>query len=258
MGRFVKGWIEDSIDLRDKNYYDHAYKVERMQTLPPSVDLRSLCPPVYDQGQLGSCTANAIAGLHEFMQMKQNQKQPFTPSRLMIYYDERVMEGTVSQDAGAEIRDGIKSVAKQGVCPELEWPYSDDGIQFKKQPLKKCYTDALKHQALSYQRVIGLTQMKTCLANGFPFTFGFLVYESFESQEVADTGVMPLPKHGEQMLGGHAIMAVGYDDASQRLLIRNSWGTEWAGPMAGYFTMPYSYAVNSKYCSDFWTIRQVE
>jgi C1A family cysteine protease len=256
MSKFVKGWEPDEIDLRDLAYYDHAYRVERAQVLPPSVDLRAQCPAVYDQGQLGSCTANAIAGNLEFLQMKQQQPSPFTPSRLLIYYDERLMEGTVSQDAGAQIRDGIKSVAKQGACPESEWPY--DIARFATKPSKKCYTDALQHQALSYQRITGLPQMKASLAAGYPFVFGFLVYESFESQEVADTGVMPIPVHGEQLLGGHAIMAVGYDDASQRLLIRNSWGTEWAGPMAGYFTMPYSYAANSKYCSDFWTIRQVE
>lgn len=256
MGRFVRGWKPDEIDLRDKHYYDHAYRVERAAVLPTSVDLRAQCPAVYDQGQLGSCTANAIAGMHEFLQMKQQQPSPFTPSRLLIYYDERVMEGTVSQDAGAMIRDGIKSVAKQGACSESEWPY--DISRFAVKPPKKCYTDALQHQALSYQRVLGLTQMKTSLAAGYPVVFGFLVYESFESQEVADTGVMPMPVHGEQLLGGHAIMAVGYDDASQRLLIRNSWSADWGGPMAGYFTMPYAYAANSKYCSDFWTVRQVE
>lgn len=256
MGKFVHGWQPDEIDLRDKNYYDYAYKVERTAVLPPSVDLRAQCPAVYDQGQLGSCTANAIAGMLEFLQMKQGQTSPFTPSRLLIYYDERAMEGTVHEDAGAEIRDGIKSVAKQGACPESEWPY--DISRFATKPPKKCYTDALQHQALSYQRITGLTQMKASLAAGYPVVFGFLVYSSFESDEVAQTGVMPLPQHGEQLLGGHAIMCVGYSDVDQRLLIRNSWGTSWAGPMAGYFTMPYSYAVNSKYCSDFWTIRSIE
>lgn len=255
MGKFVHGWLPDKPDPRDKNYYDHAYRVERTAVLPPSVDLRAQCPPVYDQGQLGSCTANAIAGLHEFLQMKQQQAQPFTPSRLLIYYDERAMEGTVSQDAGAMIRDGIKSVAKQGACPEVEWPYIIS--KFATKPPKKCYTDALQHQALSYERITSLTQIKTSLAvAGLPVVFGFLVYSSFESDEVAQTGVMPLPQHGEQVLGGHAIMAVGYDDASQRLLIRNSWSDSWG--QQGYFTMPYAYAVNSKYCSDFWTIRSIE
>jgi C1A family cysteine protease len=257
MGKFVHGWIQDKPDLRDKNYYDHAYKVERVQVLPTSVSLQAQCPGIYQQGNKGSCTSQAIAGDLEFLQMKQQEKSE-TPSRLFIYYNERAMEGTVNQDAGAEIRDGIYSVAKLGACPESEWPYSDDDIQFKKKPSKRCYTDALKHQALSYQRITGLTQMKTSLAAGFPFVFGFLVYESFESNEVASTGVMPTPVHGEQLLGGHAIMAVGYDDASQRLLIRNSWGASWGGPMAGYFTMPYSYAVNAKFCNDFWTIRTIE
>lgn len=254
MGRFVRGWKPDEIDLRDKNYYDHAYRVERAAVLPPSVDLRAQCPPVYDQGQLGSCTANAIAGLHEFLQMKQGQPQPFTPSRLLIYYNERAMEGTVSEDAGAQIRDGIKSLAKQGACPESEWPYIIS--KFATKPPKKCYTDALQHQALSYQRITGLTQMKTSLAAGFPFVFGFLVYESFESNEVAQTGIMPMPKRGEQMLGGHAPMAVGYNDATQMLLVRNSWSALWG--LAGYFWMPYAFAAQAKLVSDCWTIRSVE
>jgi C1A family cysteine protease len=253
MGKFVHGWKPDRIDLRDKNYYDHAYRVERVEALPSSVDLRSLCPAVYDQGQLGSCTANAIAGNLEFLQMKQGQK-PFTPSRLQIYIDERIMEGTVNEDAGAEIRDGIKSVAKQGACPESEWPYLIE--KFAVKPPKRCYTDALKHQALSYQRIQGLQQMKASLAAGFPFVFGFLVYESFESDEVASTGIMPMPKQGEKLLGGHAPMAVGYNDPTQMLLVRNSWSDRWG--LAGYFWMPYAFASQAKLVSDSWTIRSVE
>jgi C1A family cysteine protease len=160
--------------------------------LPPKVDLRTKCPPLYDQGQLGSCTANAIAGAIEFDQMKEQLPQVFVPSRLFIYYNERVIEGTVDSDSGAMLRDGIKTVAKQGACPEPMWPYAI--AKFKTKPSTACYTEAAKHTAVSYQRLVqSLTQMQGCLASGYPFVFGFTVYESFESNVVAHTGHAPMP-----------------------------------------------------------------
>src|ERR1700722_3045212 len=116
------GWVPDLPDARD-----HLYRAPKaIGAIPKSVDLRPGCPVVYDQGELGSCTANAIAGAIEFDQRKEKLPQPFTPSRLFIYYNERVMENSVASDAGAQIRDGIKSVAAQGVCPETLWPYVAD------------------------------------------------------------------------------------------------------------------------------------
>ncbi len=214
--------------------------------------MRGQCPPVYDQGQLGSCTANAIAGAIEFDRKKQNLSD-FVPSRLFIYYNERVMEGTVGQDAGAQIRDGIKSVNKIGAPPETDWAY--DITKFTKKPPANAYSDAKLDRAIRYQRLVPtLAQLQGCLASGFGFVFGFTVYESFESQAVAQTGVMPMPQPTERKLGGHAVMAVGYDNPSRRMIVRNSWGTGWG--QAGYFTMPYEYITGSN-CSDFWTIRSV-
>lgn len=249
------GWQSDKPDHEDHHYRNRLYLREAMATLPKSVDLRDHCPAPYDQGQLGSCTANAIAGALEFDQIVQGEKSA-TPSRLFIYWNERNMEGSVSEDAGAEIRDGIKSVAQQGACPESLWPY--DISKFTAKPPRSCYTDAMNHQALAYQRIDAgnLTQMKTCLAAGFPFVFGFTVYESFESEQVASTGIMPMPKRGEQILGGHAVLAVGYDDTTSRLLVRNSWSASWG--QQGYFVMPYDYLVKAKLTDDFWTIRKVE
>jgi C1A family cysteine protease len=245
------GWAPDLPDQRDFTYAAPSAVTKK---LPPKVDLRSKCPAVYDQGQLGSCTANAIGGAFEFEAMKQNVADDFMPSRLFIYYNERVIEGTVKTDAGAQIRDGIKSINKQGVCPETLWPY--DIKKFATKPGTACYTSATKHLATSYQRVPRiLNQMKGCLADGYPFVFGFTVYESFESEAVAKTGKLNMPKKNESVVGGHAIMAVGYDDKAKRLIIRNSWGDGWG--LKGYFTMPYEYVMDGNLSDDFWTIRLV-
>ncbi len=245
------GWIPDLPDHRDQLY---SAPVTALQTLPSTTDLRPKCPPVYDQGQLGSCTANAIGGAIQFDHLK--QKLPdLVPSRLFIYYNERVMEGTVASDSGAQIRDGIKSVAQQGVCSEELWPYNI--AKFRTKPTKKCYTAALKDRIVLYQRLIPtLNQLRGCLASGFPFVFGFAVYESFESPEVAKTGHAPMPMPGEQAIGGHAVLGVGYDDANQWFIVRNSWGPKWG--IKGYFTMPYAYTTNQQLCDDFWTIRMVQ
>jgi C1A family cysteine protease len=246
------GWVPDLPDVRDHLY---AAPVAMMATLPPKVDLRPNCPPPYDQGQLGSCTGNAIAGAVQFDREKQNLKPDFVPSRLFIYYNERVIEGTVGTDAGAQIRDGIKVVAKQGVPPETDWPY--DITKFTDKPPPKAFTDALHDRAVSYSRLTqSLSQMRGCLASGYPFVFGFTVYDSFESQQVAQSGIVPMPAAGESVLGGHAVVAVGYDDTQQRFIVRNSWGTGWG--MKGYFTIPYAYLTESNLSSDFWTIRLVQ
>jgi C1A family cysteine protease len=244
------GWVPDLPDQRDHLY---AAPIQTLAELPPSADLRSQCPAVYDQGQLGSCTANAIGAAIQFDRMKQSLPD-FVPSRLFIYYNEREMEGTVESDSGAQIRDGIKSVSKEGACKEDIWPY--DIIKFRERPSQEAYDDAKLDRAVSYQRLIqNLNQMKGCLASGFPFVFGFTVYESFESPEVAKSGHAPMPAPAEQEIGGHAVLAVGYDDANQWFLIRNSWGTGWG--MEGYFTLPYTYVSQRSLAADFWTIRLV-
>lgn len=246
------GWVRDIPDPRDFLY---AAPAAVLQKLPAKVDLRTNCPPVYDQGQIGSCTANSIAGAFEFEQGK-DHLQEWAPSRLFIYYNERAIEGTTNQDSGARIRDGIKTVVKLGVCPETDWPYSEEMPTVTKKPSPAAYTDALPNKANAYHRITqNLNQMKGCLADGYPFVFGFTVYESFESEQVAKTGVVPMPAADEQQVGGHAVMAVGYDDSHQRFIVRNSWGPDWG--MKGYFTMPYAYLTDSSYSDDFWTIRGI-
>jgi C1A family cysteine protease len=246
------GWVRNLPDQRDHLY---SAPLLTLPVLPDKVDLRSQCPPVYNQGELGSCTANALAAAFQFGELKEKEKDPFIPSRLFIYYNERVLEHTVSSDSGAQLRDGMKTLAKQGVCPETDWPY--DPAKFAAKPPQKCFIEAVDHRATQYQRLVqNLTQMKGCLATGFPFVLGFTVYESFESPEVARTGIVPMPGTGEAVVGGHAVMAVGYDEPNRVFIVRNSWGDGWG--MKGYFTMPYAYLTQSDLSSDFWTVRFVK
>ena len=246
------GWVPDLPDQRDQNY---AAPARFLTALPAQKDLRQNCPPVYDQGDLGSCTANAIGAAIQFGQMKQGITN-FIPSRLFIYYNERDMEGTIDSDSGAQTRDGMKVVAKLGAPPEdPDWPY--EIAKFRDKPPAEAYQDATKHQVLLYQRVNRtLNQMKGCLASGYPFVFGFTVYDSFEGDEVAKTGHASMPQPNEPVVGGHAVMAVGYDDNNKWFLVRNSWGEDWG--MKGYFTLPYSYLLEPNLADDFWTIRLVE
>jgi C1A family cysteine protease len=245
------GWTPDLPDHRDLMF---AAPLAPPSGLPTLVDLRSKCPPVYDQGQLGSCTGNSIAGGIQFEEIKQKLPNKTTPSRLFIYYNERVIEGTVSHDSGAQIRDGMKSVATTGYCFETTWPY--DIAKFTVQPPPACYAEAKLHVVKQYMRLgQNLAQMKGCLAAGFPFVFGFTVYDSFESPAVAKTGIVPMPGPGESVLGGHAVLCVGYDDSKQLFIVRNSWGSGWG--QAGYFEIPYAYLMDHSLSSDFWTIRML-
>ena len=244
------GWVPDRPDQRDKLYSAIAAPPKK---LPASVDLRPLCSPVEDQGQLGSCTANALVGTLEFLERKAGK--PVTDlSRLFVYYNERAIEGTISEDSGAMIRDGVKSLVNQGVCAEPKWPYVI--TKFAQKPSAACYKEGLTHQVQSYHRILTLQEMRSCLAEGYPFAFGFTVYESFESAAVAKTGKLDMPKAAEKTLGGHAVVAVGYDDAAKRFTIRNSWGADWG--LAGYFTMPYDYLSNRNLSDDIWTLRTME
>ena len=258
------GWIPDLPDHRDLPYLaPHAL----LKALPPRIDLRPAFAkiPAYDQKQLGSCTANAIAGALQYDQ-KEEKEPTAMPSRLFIYYNERKIEGTIMSDAGAAIRDGVKSVAKVGACTEKLWPYSDNTTQpplpYQEQPPAAAYADAEGRRVLSYERVAhSLSAMKACLAEKFPFVLGFTVYASFEDRSWWESGQMPVPSSSERVLGGHAVLVVGYDDSIQSFIVRNSWGPTWA--KHGYFFMPYLFAMSTDAqgrpnSSDFWTLRKLE
>ena len=239
------GWVPDRPDQRDYLYS----AIRPVVRLPKKVDLRSFCSLVENQEALGSCTANALAGNLEYLDHKIDDEYTDV-SRLFIYYNERVLIDTEDYDSGAMLRDGIKTLRKQGACWEETWPYLIE--KFAKKPSKKCYIEAGKHKIESYHRLLTLNEMLVCLAEGYPFVFGFTVYESFETQRVALTGVVNMPDKKEKGLGGHAVLAVGDNQKQKRFLVRNSWGTGWGKD--GYFTMPYEYL--ETLAADFWTIRK--
>lgn len=251
-GKHKFGWVRDYPDIRDSFF--RVVSPEEIDALPPSVDLRPTCPPVVDQGQLGSCTANALAGAVGFLENKDNVNPNDAFSRLFIYYNERAIEGTTGSDSGAQIRDGITTLSQQGACYESTLPY--DITQFTNQPSTAAYTEGAQHIILTYQRITDFNQMQAALASGYPFVFGITVYESFESDNATSTGVIPIPQSNEQVLGGHALLCVGYDDANKWFIFRNSWGTTWGANGYGY--IPYSYLANADLASDFWFITKGE
>ena len=229
----------------------HIFEIGFCHNAIKQLDLRCKCPTVYDQGNLGSCTANAIGFAYHFDELKQNSQSPFIPSRLFIYYNERNMEGHTSEDSGAEIHDGVQTINTIGVCQEEMWPY--DINKFTEKPSDNCYEIAKNHQSVSYNALDqNIDQFKAAIISGFPVVFGFSVYESFESADVTKTGKMPMPKEGEKILGGHAVALVGFDDINNVFIVRNSWGENWGDK--GYFYMPYEFIKNSDYASDFWVI----
>jgi C1A family cysteine protease len=190
----------------------------------------------------------------EFLYRKAGKMQPEL-SRLFCYYATRVwVEGTATDDdSGAQIRDVMKAVARYGVAPEKVWPYVPE--RFSKRPSSLATSTALQHQVTQYLAVNGLLATRTCLAAGYPIVIGFSVPENMESQACEATGLVRMPEPDEQIVGGHAVLAVGYDDTKKLLMFQNSWGASWG--QHGYGFLPYGF-VEQGLADDFWTIRNEE
>jgi C1A family cysteine protease len=230
-----------------------TYSIAAPGVLPKRVDLRQYASPVDDQGRLGSCTGNALAGAIDLLENKDN-KINVRVSRLFIYYQERVTENDINLDHGAYIHDGVTACTEIGIPLETVWPY--DINQFAVKPSDAAYADAGKRKVTGSAKCQNIDDIKTALSNGHPVVGGFTVYQSFESPYVARTGIMHMPNvNQEQNLGGHAVCFVGYDDARSVFIVRNSWGINWGDH--GYFYMPYSVITTPDMSSDFWAISAV-
>jgi C1A family cysteine protease len=277
--RPAMGWLPDYPDFRDydpshqeiKKLFRGTKLANGKLSLPVLVDLRPWCSPIENQGSLGSCTANAGAGLIEYFERRANGNY-LDASRLFLYKATRNFM-QVTGDSGAYLRNTMGAMVLFGVVPEKYWPYNIAGFDIE--PPAFCYSFASNYKAIKYYRLDPagtsrpniLNNVKTNLAAGFPSMFGFSVYHSFYQAQV--TAKVPVPaSSGDPWIGGHAVDAVGYDDTIRiknsiagsvetvgALLIRNSWGL-W-GPMGGYLWMPYDYILKGL-ASDFWTLNSSE
>jgi C1A family cysteine protease len=286
-GKYALGWIPDYPDFRDYTeeteevreilgttglaFRSAVRKTPRAKALPASADLREWCSPVEDQGRLGSCTAQAGAGIIEYYERKAFHRH-IESSRLFLYKVTRNLM-KMKGDTGAYLRSTIGAMVLFGVPPEEYWPYTDSPEDFDKEPPAFCYSFAQNYKTLKYYRHDPpsaaaediLNRVKTYLAAGHPAMFGFTAYSSVE--QASGTGRIPFPSPLDKIEGGHAVVAVGYDDKMRiknkfggnetegALVLRNSWGSDWGE--AGYGWLPYDY-LRKGLAEDFWSVLKKE
>lgn len=243
------GWRPSPPDIRD-----HKFERAKGVRLASRYDLTSIQPPIYNQLQLGSCVGNGTARGFECARMREGL-DVWTPSRLLIYFGARTIEKTVNQDSGATIRDGIKSVARWGACPESLWPY--DITKFTNTPSPAAYAEAKKHLATKYESVDNtiVRDIQAALAQNKPIVFGATLYDSFEGDKVAKTGIVPMPGKMEDPVGGHCMTVVGIDLVARTIKVANSWGEEWG--QKGYCQFPLAYLTNPNLSNDWWVVDMV-
>ena len=242
---YILDWKPSPPDERDFKFSNSFLQFDA--SILPATSIIDTLPEVYDQGEIGSCVFNS-SGMSVLYQSRLQNREIF-PSRLFGYWNTRELEGTVNEDSGAYIRDAFKILNKVGTCKESTWPYNTD--EFLTKPSEDCYTEALKTTATQYHRLNNsdILELKNCIATlKKPFVFGFTVYQSFMGSWES---VMPIPRNGERVLGGHAVLAIGYSDAKKAFLIKNSWSKDWKD--AGHFWMPYSF-ITGVDCDDFWVL----
>jgi len=243
------GWIPDVPDHRD-------FRCLAVEKRPKEefVDLRNSMPEIYDQLEIGSCTANGVGSLLQHVSIK--ERMPFykdVPSRLFLYYFTRELEGTINEDCGAMIRNAIKIANSFGACAENPtWPYVTE--KFKTRPNHAAIKEAERQQAIEYRRVQQTpAAIENCLVCGYPIVFGSMLYESFN--EITKNGIAKYPSIEECPIGGHCMVMVGYDRRENLFIVRNSWGEKWGND--GHCYMPYKYILNNDLTDDLWTIREV-
>jgi len=245
------GTGRDPVSPLDWQYRARPSAVRR---LPAVVDLRRHCPPVYDQLHLNSCSANAIAAALRYDELREGRRTVPSPSRLFIYYNERVLAGLVDTNSPVSLRDGYRTVAKMGACPEAMWPY--DARRFRRTPTPSCFRAARRYRAIAYYRIRrSVAQLRACLAERFPFVMALAVHASMMGRQVRRTGEVPVPTHHDRYRGGHAVLAVGYDHERRVIIFRNSWGRAWGD--RGYGYLPYAFIGSPALTWDFWTMRRV-
>ncbi len=242
---------KDENDIRDFQFHKKINMVSK-QKLPTKYSITNL-PQILDQELLGSCTANAASNALRIL-LRKNSKPEFQPSRLFIYWMTRLLHNTINVDSGASLRYTMKSISKNGACDEEIWIY--DIKKFMIKPSDEAINDALPHRiGFKYYSVQpNLNTIKNALFQGFPIVCGIMVYTSFESDEVTKTGIVQIPNISkEELLGGHAILMISYDDEKKEFGFMNSWGTWWGNN--GFFTLPYGYIFNNNLAFDFWAIQ---
>ncbi|MCX7193324.1 MAG: cysteine protease [Proteobacteria bacterium] len=264
----IADYTPEHTDIKPQLAIIHRRRMANAPTLATSADLRAWCSPVENQQSLGSCTAHAGVGMVEYFERRAFGKH-IDASRLFLYKSTRnLMKET--GDTGGYLRNTMEALVLFGVPPEEYWPY--DVSQFDTEPSAFLYSFGQNYQALKYYRldptgttnVALLKTIKTNLASGLPSMFGFTVYSSYTQASVANKGAIPYPTAREKIVGGHAIMAVGYDDnlvskntnagavaTKGALLIRNSWGAGWGD--GGYGWLPYEYVLKGL-ATDWWTL----
>jgi len=244
------GTGRDRASRLDWKYRPHSRVVRH---LPDAVDLRPHFPPVYDQRHLNACSANALAAALRFDELREERRALPEPSRLFIYFNERKLAGVVDHDAPVSLRDGYRTLATFGACPEAMWPY--DPRRFRRPPAPACYRAGLRRVAIEYYRIRRtISHLRACLASGFPFVFGLAVHKSMFGHRVRRTGLIPVPGVRDRYIGGHAVVAVGYQHDKRLFVIRNSWGSTWGD--GGYGYLPYAFMKSPALAWDFWTLRR--
>lgn len=245
--RYTGGWTPDYPDPRHLKYVDIANQ-DVLKSPKPRIDLKRLFPTPVNQEDKQCCTACACTGAYEY-ELALAKKTAITSSFIFVYYNQRVLQDKVHSDSGATIVDALYTLNRKGVCSEDDW--KEMFREFTKKPYESCYLHAINNCIGSYYQLDqDINQMKACLSEGHPVIFGFSVFDSIQ---VAQNGDIKVPGQKDKLMFGHAAVAVGYDDAKQNFIIRNSWGNSWG--RNGYGTIPYDYLSDKRLSRDFWTIR---